>query len=164
MREDGQPSWPEGIVGSITHTDDYCAAVVARKNHCNAIGLDAESMEGITPDLYPYICTAEEHDRLRAMEFGMRAKAAALIFSAKEAFYKCQFPLTAEFLDFQDIQLDVCGLAFGEGRCSLLPARAITLEEHFAPPYEGRFCINHDLILSGFQFSSGANFGGFDHA
>ena len=67
IREDRQPNWPNGVVGSITHTNEYCAAVVARKTHCKAIGLDAEAIGGITPDLYPYICTAEEHDRLGCM-------------------------------------------------------------------------------------------------
>jgi 4'-phosphopantetheinyl transferase EntD len=152
IREDRRPDWPNEIVGSITHTNDYCAAVVARKSNCKAIGLDAEVVNKITPDLYHYICTAEERDRLASMNPAMRAKTAALIFSAKEAFYKCQYTLTGEFLDFRDIQLNIDALSFEEGRCTSLPTRDILLTQHLAPPYEGRFYFGCNLIISGFQF------------
>lgn len=153
IREDGQPSWPDGIVGSITHTNKYCAAVVARKSHCRAIGLDAEVIGGVTPDLYPYICTVEEHDRLISMDPAMGAKMAAIIFSAKEAFYKCQYTITGEFLNFPDMQLDIGTLNFEEGRCALIPTRTILLARYIPPPYEGRFYFTWDLIVCGFQFS-----------
>lgn len=152
--EDRRPSWPEGIVGSITHTDDYCAAVVTRKTQCKAIGLDAEAINRVTADLYPYICTTAERDLLSIMDYDTRAKTAALIFSAKEAFYKCQYTLTAEFLDFLDVQLEVHTLDLVKGRCSLLPTRGITLGVHFSPPYPGYFYFNHNLIISGFHFPS----------
>jgi 4'-phosphopantetheinyl transferase EntD len=150
--EGRRPSWPNGIVGSITHTNDYCVAAVARKSHCKAIGLDAEVIGRIEPDLYPYICTAKERDQLSVMGPALGAKAAALIFSAKEAFYKCQYTLTGEFLDFQDIQLNVDSLNFEEGRCTFLPTREILLTRRLPPPYEGRFYFRCNLIVSGFQF------------
>ena len=152
-REDRRPNWPDGIVGSITHTNDFCAAAVGRKSHCKAIGLDAEQVCGITPDLYPYICTAEEHDRLSSMNPRTGARTAALIFSTKEAFYKCQYALTEEFLDFQDIQLDIDTINFKEGRCMLSPTRDIILTRYVVPPYGGRFYFHKDLIVSGFQFT-----------
>ena len=34
---------------------------------------------------------------------------AALIFSAKEAFYKAQYELTTQWLDFNDVTLDLAG-------------------------------------------------------
>jgi 4'-phosphopantetheinyl transferase EntD len=150
--EDRRPNWPSEIVGSITHTKDFCAAAVARKNHCKAVGLDAENVCGITPDLYPYMCTPEEHGRLNSMNSIMGAKTAALIFCAKEAFYKCQYTITGEFLNFQDVQLDLGTLNFEEGRCRFLPTREIILTQHLAPPYEGRFYFRCNLIISGFQF------------
>ena len=151
--EDRRPSWPDGIAGSITHTNGYCAAVVARKSHCGAIGLDAEVISGVTPDLYPYMCTAEEHGRLSTMDSAMGNKTAALISPAKEAFYKCQYTLTEEFLEFQDIQLDMATLDFAKGRCKLQPTREILLTRYLASPYDGRFYFSQDLIFSGFQFA-----------
>src|SRR5262245_27478480 len=36
------PLWPSGVVGSITHCTDLCAAVVARAGRIQSLGLDAE--------------------------------------------------------------------------------------------------------------------------
>ncbi len=38
----GQPRWPRGVVGSITHCEDYFAAAAARFEDMTAIGIDAE--------------------------------------------------------------------------------------------------------------------------
>lgn len=38
----GDPHWPVGIVGSITHCDGYRAAAVGRVTDFVAIGIDAE--------------------------------------------------------------------------------------------------------------------------
>ena len=39
---DRSPRWPDGLVGSITHTDTYCAAAVARADDIAGIGIDVE--------------------------------------------------------------------------------------------------------------------------
>ena len=38
----GEPLWPEGVVGSITHCDGYRAAAVARSQEIVTLGIDAE--------------------------------------------------------------------------------------------------------------------------
>ena len=40
---DRAPQWPAGLVGSITHTVGYSAAVVARQGSLLSLGIDAES-------------------------------------------------------------------------------------------------------------------------
>jgi 4'-phosphopantetheinyl transferase EntD len=37
---------------------------------------------------------------------------AALIFAAKEAFYKCQFPLSREWVGFEDVTIEISGGGF----------------------------------------------------
>jgi len=39
----GQPLWPPGIVGSITHCRGYCACAVARAERVVSLGIDAEA-------------------------------------------------------------------------------------------------------------------------
>src|SRR5207245_224467 len=46
---DRAPRWPPGIVGSISHTSDYCVAVVARQRDFLGVGVDAEPDEPIDP-------------------------------------------------------------------------------------------------------------------
>src|SRR6185503_18375584 len=38
----GAPLWPEGVVGSITHTDDVAAAAVASAADVLSLGIDTE--------------------------------------------------------------------------------------------------------------------------
>src|SRR5450432_2196927 len=38
---DRAPIWPDGVVGSITHVEDYCLAVVARQDRIASLGVDA---------------------------------------------------------------------------------------------------------------------------
>src|SRR5436190_1333063 len=40
--EDGEPRWPNDIVGSITHCAGYCAAAVARSSQLASIGIDGQ--------------------------------------------------------------------------------------------------------------------------
>jgi 4'-phosphopantetheinyl transferase EntD len=109
---DRAPIWPEGFVGSISHTSSgasgWCGAAVAQTSSVQSLGLDAEADEPLERGLWRVVLTASELAHLSRgseEEQGWRAK---LIFSAKECAYKCQYPLTRRFLNFQafDIALD----------------------------------------------------------
>jgi 4'-phosphopantetheinyl transferase EntD len=98
---DREPAWPPGIVGSITHSRDYCAAVVARRATCAGLGFDAEEWGRVRRDLWRRIATPAELAWLRAQaDAGERW--ASVLFSAKEAFYKAQHAPSRSFLGFQD--------------------------------------------------------------
>jgi len=84
--DNGAPLWPEGIVGSITHTKGYAAAAVGRSCDFAGLGIDAEQVAGVTRDLWPRLFTAVEQERLRAHPDPLFA--ATLFFAAKEAGYK----------------------------------------------------------------------------
>jgi len=114
---DRQPIWPEGIVGSITHTEGMYAAVVAERKLLRAIGVDTEAAAAVEPELWPRILIGAELDWLASLERHARAAAATLIFSAKEAAYKCQYPLTGERLSFSDLEVTVA--EWGRGRGAL---------------------------------------------
>jgi len=100
-RSDRRPAWPPGVVGSISHSGAYCAAVVARRSSCGGLGFDAERWGRVTPALWRRIATAPELAWLR----GLGADAdrwATLLFSAKEAFYKAQYARSERFVGFAD--------------------------------------------------------------
>ena len=86
--EGGAPLWPPGIVGSITHTNGYAAALVADARRFGGIGVDAERVGGVTQELWPRLFDAAERDFLMALENESRAVMATLFFSAKETAYK----------------------------------------------------------------------------
>ncbi len=107
MGEQGEPVWPTGIVGSIAHSDGRCAAAVARRQRIRSLGLDLERLSAFEAGVTQLVCTAPELEWVQSLPDARRSMAVSLLFSAKECFYKCQFPLTRRWLDFHDVSIRV---------------------------------------------------------
>jgi len=100
---DRQPLWPAALIGSITHTAGLCAAAVARRGTLVGVGIDSELIARAAPEFLPRIGVASEVAWVQSLRPAEQSAAILLLFSAKEAFYKSQYPLTAEWLDFHDV-------------------------------------------------------------
>jgi 4'-phosphopantetheinyl transferase EntD len=146
---DRQPLWPKDLVGSITHTTGFCAAVVAPKECLRSVGIDTEIAGSVKPQLWRSICTPSEISWLRSLPESEQPAAATLIFSAKEAFYKCQFALAQERLGFHDVSVELP--AWGEKRAvfSIVANRSIELERQSALPLPGQYLFHEQFITSG---------------
>ncbi|MHB8455402.1 MAG: 4'-phosphopantetheinyl transferase family protein [Acidiferrobacterales bacterium] len=149
MNGDRRPQWPAFIVGSITHAAGNCGAVVARQSQFRAIGLDVELIGCVTAEIWPYICTPEEMAWLDALDEPERGRFATLIFSAKEAFYKCQFGVTQQWLEFGDVTLDLPLSHANTGSFALRPRTTIALLEHGAVSLAGRFEFQGGYVATG---------------
>jgi 4'-phosphopantetheinyl transferase EntD len=99
---DRSPRWPEGIVGSITHDSDLCAVAVASTGSYRGIGIDIQEISAVREDLWPLFCSAPEVRRLERASPHQKNLLAALTFSAKESYFKAQFPIRKEWLEFLD--------------------------------------------------------------
>jgi 4'-phosphopantetheinyl transferase EntD len=103
--EDREPLWPAGIVGSITHTEGYYAAVAARAGQLATVGIDAEEHDRLPDGILHRISLPEE-----AAWIGERAGDGVhwdrLLFCAKEAVFKCWFPLTHRWLEFEGARIE----------------------------------------------------------
>lgn len=105
---DRAPQWPDGVVGSITHCDDYRAAAVARRIAFASLGIDAEPLRALPSTVLDVVLTAEEVEqlaRLRTDEATLPWE--TLVFSAKESTYKALYPLTGRWLDFHDVRIEI---------------------------------------------------------
>jgi 4'-phosphopantetheinyl transferase EntD len=149
MADDRQPLWPAGLIGSITHTSGFCAAVAAEKTRLAAVGLDCETAGRVSEELWKQICTPAEAGWLRSLPSAEQPLAATLIFSAKEAFYKCQYPLTREWLYFHDVRVDVPAWDPARGEFEVHACRRIRLDAHTAQPLRGRYRCYEELIVAG---------------
>lgn len=112
---DRSPVWPDGIVGSISHSAALCGVALGRKaDGVRMIGLDIELAEPLPPELWDTVLTPAEHRRLSAMPAGSGGLAARMIFSAKECVYKAQYPITGVLFGFEMFEVvpDVAGGAF----------------------------------------------------
>jgi 4'-phosphopantetheinyl transferase EntD len=180
---DRQPIWPPGIGGSITHTAGFCAAVAARRETTTAIGLDTETVGGtaprrasqsgappgisalgrtppggVKPHLWPSICVAAELEWLESLPEPQRVPAATLIFSAKEAFDKCQYPLTRQHLGFHDACIELREWNEESGRFFLSSSRSIEFAAHAPLPITGRYAFHGDWVSAGvFAAAGGAD-------
>ena len=94
------PSWPRGLTGSLSHNDTICVAAVARSSQVRSLGIDVEDDAPLAADLVATVCTLEERAWLATQPEAARGNLAKLIFSAKEAVYKCQYPVSHRVLEF----------------------------------------------------------------
>ena len=102
---DRSPRWPEGIRGSIAHTEDWCAVGVTDRPYIAAFGLDLESDTTFDTKLEDVICTKRERQWLASFDRSEFGWLGPLMFSAKEAFYKCQFGIAQTRMNFTDVEL-----------------------------------------------------------
>jgi 4'-phosphopantetheinyl transferase EntD len=151
-----EPLWPPGIVGSITHTEGMCAAVAARGLHLQALGIDVEAAGAVKEELFAAICTSAELEELRGCPAPTRAVRSALIFSAKEAFHKCQYSITRQWLGFEDVAIELDGLGTSLGEFTVRAQRPIALSEHRAAPWRGRFLFDDHYVVTGIGFARSA--------
>ncbi|MGH3694400.1 MAG: 4'-phosphopantetheinyl transferase family protein [Pseudonocardiaceae bacterium] len=104
--ERGEPQWPAGVVGSMTHCGGYRAAAVARSNRLRALGIDAEPHEPLPAGVLDVISLGEERDHLSRLAAGA-ACWDRILFCAKETVYKAWFPLTHRWLGFEDAAVTI---------------------------------------------------------
>jgi 4'-phosphopantetheinyl transferase EntD len=143
---DRQPLWPEGFIGSITHTAGFCAAAVARRTSMLAVGLDTEIVGAPTRDIWPTISRSEELAWVQSLPAGDQPAAVTLLFAAKEALYKCQYPLVGEWLDFHDLRVEAGAWGESTGTFAVSAARSIRFARRAALPIEGRFLFHQQFV------------------
>jgi 4'-phosphopantetheinyl transferase EntD len=102
---DRLPCWPEGIVGSISHVDELCGVVVARRADVAGVGFDIEHALDLPADAWRVVLTEGERAMLARVPEHERGVRARLIFSAKESFYKCYRSGGGGWLDFSEVEL-----------------------------------------------------------
>ena len=141
---DRLPRWPSGIVGSITHSADYCAAAIGVRPRILGLGIDAEENEPLTTQETDLVCSASELRRAAQASLPDGTSVAKLIFSAKESFFKCYYPLVGQFLEFSDVTVSI----IGDNRFVAELATASAPALLGSRQCEGRFLVRQNHILT----------------
>jgi 4'-phosphopantetheinyl transferase EntD len=141
----GAPHWPEGIVGSMTHCHGYRAAAVARAVDVRTVGIDAEPHAPLPDGVLDLVTRPSERVQLGELAgaFGS-IHWDRLFFSAKESVYKAWFPLTGQWLGFEDADL-VVDPEMGTFEARLLKAAA-TVEEAELTGFSGRWIVADGIV------------------
>lgn len=98
----GQPVWPQGVVGSITHCRGLVVAVAAMASELPAVGLDAELADPLPSSTRPLVLHPSE-----MFADADRPLLETVVFSAKESIHKALFPQFGIRLDFLDVELQI---------------------------------------------------------
>jgi len=101
--EKGEPCWPDGVVGSLTHCDGYRGAVVGRAEQVRSVGIDAEPHGPLPNGVLEAVSLPPERRELAAMPDALHGD--RILFCAKEATYKAWYPLTRRWLGFEDARI-----------------------------------------------------------
>jgi len=146
--KDRAPRWPAGVVGSIAHTKDYCAVVVAHAERMRSVGLDVETDKPMSVDIAKRICNPRELAHL-----GVRVERDAVVyFSIKEALYKCLYPLTQTYMDFMDAELEV---DFDAGLYRAQVFKPLPVQGAWLTQLGGAFIRERGIVMSGMSLRMG---------
>ncbi len=106
---DRSPIWPDGFVGSISHSDQWVWAAVAQQESIQSIGVDTETIvdHQTRNEVQREIATLEEWAVARELNLDPETTF-TILFSAKESFYKCWYPQTQKYFEFCDAGLVSC--------------------------------------------------------
>jgi 4'-phosphopantetheinyl transferase EntD len=150
---DRQPVWPESMVGSISHTTGFCVAVVGARNRFLALGVDSEVVGAASTDIWATVCGPEESLWLDSLPNLQQPAAVTLLFCAKEAFYKCQYPLTGEWLDFHDLRVEPLDWGPARSAFAVHPVRPLAAAP-YATAVVGQYLFHDGLVTAGVGFAS----------
>ncbi|OBA60233.1 4'-phosphopantetheinyl transferase [Mycobacterium sp. 1100029.7] len=149
----GQPCWPDGVVGSLTHCTGYRGAVVGRSVAVRSVGIDAEPHDVLPNGVLDAISLPAERGEIpQVMPDGLHWD--RILFCAKEATYKAWFPLTKRWLGFEDahITFEADDSGAGSGfRGSFVSRILIDPEALAGPPLtelRGRWSVERELVLT----------------
>jgi 4'-phosphopantetheinyl transferase EntD len=151
--ERGAPQWPQGLTGSMTHCEGYCAAALVRAGDLASLGIDAEPHAPLPEGVLSAVALPAEAERLGRLAVDRpEVHWDRLLFSAKESVYKAWFPLTRKWLDFSEADIDLTaagpsGHSYGVFRARLLVPGPV-VGGHRLGHFDGRWTAQQGLVAT----------------
>ena len=144
----GEPAWPAGIVGSISHCDDEAVAAVGRVAEIRAIGIDVETTAPLCQISCDRICNDADRALRDARAPSLPVCWSSLVFSAKEALFKACFSLCRQSLDIDGVAVRVDGgeRHSAEGTFRAVPLTGDPIDLAFCDLAEGRWAVRDNHI------------------
>ena len=134
--EDRSPRWPDGVKGSISHTDDHVMVAVTDSANLLGIGIDVENANAVGSDLRAQIRADEREGSLDD----------TVLFSAKESVFKAVYPVCGEFLEFVDVTV----LPGASAKAFTATGRSGLVSSDFLERGTGRILARPGLVLTAY--------------
>ena len=146
----GEPCWPDGVVGSLTHCAGYRGAVVGRGAVVRSVGVDAEPHDVLPQGVFDAISLPAERSELAALPADVHWD--RILFCAKEATYKAWFPLTRRWLGFEDAHIVFDLDPPGRGTAGVFVSKILIDGAALSGPpltaLRGRWSVDRGLVLT----------------
>jgi enterobactin synthetase component D len=147
---DGSPIWPNGCRGSISHSDTLVFVAVARADGLESLGIDVEPIfaSDIFGETAPVLFDADEMSLIEGARDPLCA--ATIFFAAKEALYKCLYPMTGTFFEFREAAVLSLDLTSGRVEIEL----RTMLSGRFRPGriFAGTFAVERGSVFTAFEY------------
>lgn len=98
----GSPIWPDGVSGSITHSEEIALAAVWRST--TALGIDLEANEELPFEMSSEIASEQELENA-AQVFRASLSAPRSVFCIKESVYKAISRTIGRIVDFREVEI-----------------------------------------------------------
>ncbi|RZT99024.1 4'-phosphopantetheinyl transferase EntD [Advenella incenata] len=152
IRKNRVPLWPQGIVGSISHTCNRAVSVVSLTSEIKNIGVDIENIMSIenASKVCSYIASRKEYELLMSTNFSFEL-CSTILFSAKETLFKAIYPVANIFFDFVDVEL--CSVSSGENLLFLQLNRDINTFYESGMIFVIKFDVLENYVITFTQIS-----------
>ena len=141
--EKREPLWPQGLIGSISHSADCCMAAVSQATELLSLGLDVEKREGVSEAVCKLVCVEDELQALGELRHDPEIW--KLIFSAKESIYKCLYPLLNQWIGFSQASLR---FNFETSKFYAIMDESLGIPTYILNNMQGGFLFSDDYIFT----------------
>jgi enterobactin synthetase component D len=104
INADRSPLWPDGVVGSISHSNDKAISLVTSIDQCVGVGVDLQY--AIPPEeqlkILDLVLSTSEALLFRKISPN---RAFDVFFSAKESLYKALYPSCLDIFEHKDVEI-----------------------------------------------------------
>jgi 4'-phosphopantetheinyl transferase EntD len=143
----------------MTHCDGYCAAALVRVTDLASLGIDAEPHQRLPEGVLDVVALPGEAARLRLLAVDHpQVHWDRLLFSAKESVYKAWFPLTGQWLEFTEADIEVTvdpgEQSHGTFRAELLVTGPLVTGRRLRH-FDGRWTVQRGLVGTAVQVPHG---------
>lgn len=139
------PIWPDGFVGSITHSRSFVISAVANKKDLDSLGIDIENIGRVSTSVAEKILIDQDIKFISGLSEDFIN---TLIFSAKESFYKAIYPKYGHFFGFESAFVSTISIENSTFEINL----AVDLNDYFTKirfqKIKGYFCVHENHIIT----------------
>lgn len=142
-----EPIWPEGILGSISHSSNIAQCIIAYGQKYQFIGLDIEHWitQPVANNIANTIIT-DTSEYASFIPYLQLNEALTIIFSAKESLFKAIYKYVGEYFDFSAAQ--ITSGSFADKKLTLTLIKDLSPTMQSGKEFQCTYIIKNDYVVT----------------